>query len=248
MKIIVSIFVIFLVMLVASSCGSAITAQKITSPTATSTPDSCSSKYLPGEVDKAHELMREFDDASLLGSNTPRDQLPLVISDMQRIRRATEDQIVPICLATLKQLQLAHMNTVISTLLAFLGGADQNTLNQGTDLARQEHNAYALEYARLLGLTVVVPPTPTPGLSVTDTPPPATPVISMVVNTGPSDVNLFSDDSVDSTVVGTLAVNESARVVMQSPDGLWIQVEIPGQAGQVAWVQASLVTLSPFVP
>src|SRR5258706_1067516 len=157
------IFVLIMAMLVISACAPAQQATAIRS--ATSTADPCSSGALPGEVDKVHKLLREFDDASLLATNTPLTQLPPVISDMQRIRRAAEDQIVPPCLATLKQLLLKHMNTVINTLVAFLGGADQTTLNQGAELARQQHNDYALEYARLLGLTVVVPPTSTPGLS-----------------------------------------------------------------------------------
>jgi hypothetical protein len=234
------------VILVISACGNV--AQVAPTASSTSIPDPCSSKILPSEVDKVHRFMREFDDASILGSNTPRAQLPQVISDMQRIRRATEDQIVPPCLANLKQLQLAHMNTVINTLLAFLGGADQNTLNQGTDLARQEHNAYAIEYARLLGITVIVPPTFTPGISQTETPLPATAVVLTVINSGPSDINLFSDPSINSKVVGTLPAKASARALTQNPDGSWIQVEIPEKPGQAAWVQATLVTLSTPTP
>jgi hypothetical protein len=189
--------------------------------------------------------MREFDDASLLGTNTPRDGLPPVISDMQRIRRAAEDQIVPPCLATLKQLQLAHMNTVINTLISFLNGADQDLLNQGAELARQQHNAYAIEYARLLGLTVIVAATSTPDLSVTGTPATPTAVTMLALNDSSDDLNLYSDPSVDSTIVGVLFPDQTARVVTTTADGAWLQVEIPGQVNQFAWVDATTVTLSP---
>jgi hypothetical protein len=72
---------------------------------------------------------------------------------MQRIRRAAEDQHVSACLATLKAHQLAHMNIVIDTLLAFVGGAGTETLNQGIADANAEHDSYALEIAHLLGIT-----------------------------------------------------------------------------------------------
>jgi hypothetical protein len=47
------------------------------------------------------------------------------------------------------------MNSVIDTLIAFMGGADTETLEQGIAIARELHDQYTLELARLLGLTVV---------------------------------------------------------------------------------------------
>lgn len=238
--------VICLLVLITSACDNQVTFTP--TPLPTTLPDLCSAAFLPIEVDKVHKIMREFDDASLLGTNTPRDQLPPIISDMQRIRREAEDHIVPPCLATLKSLQLAHLNTVISTLVAFLGGADQAVLTQGAELARLQHNEYALEYARLLGLTVIVPPAVTPEIQETVSPLSPTPIVQSALNPGPQDVNLYSEPSVDSTVVAVLFVNETARVVAQSPDGQWIQVEVPGQNAQLAWVQGASITISPAVP
>lgn len=99
--------------------------------------------------------MREFDDASILASNMPREQLSSSIADLQRIRREAEDELIPNCLLTLKMHQIEHMNSVIDTLVAFMGGTDQQTLEQGIATARQQHDDYTLELARLLGLTVV---------------------------------------------------------------------------------------------
>lgn len=129
----------------------------------TSTPDPCSLPQLETEVQKVHKHMREFDDASVLASNMPREQLGESIAVLQRIRREAEDEQIPGCLTNLKAIQVQHMNSVISTLIAFMGGTDQQSLEQGIALARQQHDQYTLELARVLGLTIVpatIPPAP----------------------------------------------------------------------------------------
>jgi len=134
----------------------------------TDTPDPCASENIEMEVQKVHAYMREFDDASTLAASRPREELSASIADLQRIRREAEDQPTPPCLATLKTYQVSHMNSVINTLISFMGGADQATVDQGIALARDQHDQYTLELARLLGITVepasVVTPeqTPTP--------------------------------------------------------------------------------------
>jgi len=141
----------------------------------TATQDPCTSDNLPATVQGINGLMREFDDASQLAANLPVQQLPDVISNMQRIRRAAEDLQVPACLSTLKTHQLDHMNIMIQTLLAFVGGANQETLTNGLAQARQEHDQYSLEIIRLLGLTITpITATPSPA-DQTSIPPSATP-------------------------------------------------------------------------
>jgi len=137
--------------------------------TITNTPDPCSPGQIEAEVQKVHRHMREFDDASILASNMPREQLSSSIADLQRIRREAEDETSPVCLTNLKTYQVQHMNSVINTLISFMGGADQDSLNQGIALARQQHDQYTLELARVLGLTVV-PVTPQPTSTSTATP------------------------------------------------------------------------------
>jgi hypothetical protein len=138
-------------------------------PTITFTPDPCSPGQIEAEVQKVHKHMREFDDASKLASNIPREQLSGSIADLQRIRREAEDETIPACLTTLKTYQVQHMNSVIDTLLAFMGGADKQSLEQGISIAGQQHDQYTLELARVLGLTVV--PAAAPGApSETSTP------------------------------------------------------------------------------
>ena len=119
----------------------------------TSTPNLCAPDNLEASIKAVNDLMREFDDSSQLASNLSKELVPDSITEMQRIRRAAEDQMVPACLVTLKKYQVAHMNSVIDTMLAFVGGADSNTLNAGLAQARKEHDQYTLEIVKLLGIT-----------------------------------------------------------------------------------------------
>ena len=123
--------------------------------TPSSTPDPCSPEQIEAQVQKIHRHMREFDDESILASNLPLQELSGPIAELQRIRREAEDEQIPPCLTNLKKYQIAHMNTVIGTLVAFLGGADMKTLEKNIAIARDQHDQYTLELARLLGLTVV---------------------------------------------------------------------------------------------
>ena len=152
--------------------------KQIMSPTAepslvpSSTPDPCSPTQIEAQVQKVHRHMREFDDASILASRLPLQELSDPIANLQRIRREAEDEQIPPCLTNLKKYQIAHMNTVIGTLVAFLGGADKNTLEQNIAIAREQHDQYTLELARLLGLTVVrATPNVTGTAAETTTPP-----------------------------------------------------------------------------
>lgn len=138
-----------------------------TPPPATDTPDPCGPENIEAEVRKIHAHMREFDDASTLAASRPREDLAESIAELQRIRREAEDQPAPSCLATLKLHQITHMNSVITTLVAFMSGADQAVVDQGIAIARDQHDNYTLELARLLGITVepassIITPAQTP--------------------------------------------------------------------------------------
>lgn len=232
-----------------ASCGSKETPTSLPTLPSTSTPDPCAPDNIKTEVDKVHKFMREFDDASLLAANTPRNQISIAISDLQRIRRDAEDRKVPSCLDTLKDKQLLHMNTVITTLIGFMGGADQKTVNQGIATARQQHDEYTIELARLLGMTIV-PNTAPPILN--QTPAPTTPLANKtstqvslsVTNSGPAIANLRSLPMLGAKTIGSLEVGQTTRALAQSSDRAWILVEFPGKQGQTAWVYASLVNLS----
>lgn len=137
-------------------------------PTATPTPDPCSPANVGPRIEELHKLTREFDDASALAANTDLRNLYAPISDLQRIRRAAEDQDVPACLQKLRDSQLAFMGRMVDTLMAFSGGtADLNALAQGMQDARGLRDQYNLDLAAAMGLPV---PTGTPGASSTAAP------------------------------------------------------------------------------
>lgn len=220
------------------------TTAPVSTATITPTPDPCAPENIAKEAEKVHKLMREFDDASLLASNTPLEQLNPTIANLQRIRREAEDLQVPTCLFTLKQYQLAHMNTVVNTMLGFLSGADSESLNQGIALARQQHDQYTLELANLLGLTVVAPPTEN---QTSGTPAAvATPTFEglYVTNIGPTKVNLRIQPNLNAESISMLEIGESAALLGRTDNALWLQVQLPYQPDQTAWVYASLVQLS----
>lgn len=145
------------------------------------TPDLCISPQIEAEAQKVQKHMREFDDASILASSVPQAQLNTSIADLQRIRREADDEVVPACLTNLKVYQISHMNSVINTLLAFMRSKDPLSIDcvdiqsqteeeavcQNIALARQQHDQYLVELARVLGLTVVPA---TPAASETPTP------------------------------------------------------------------------------
>ena len=152
-----------LILLIVSACaGQPIATQPESLSSSTTNPDDpCSSENLPTTVQGLNDLMREFDNASQLASNTPSQQMPDLISNLQRIRRDAEDSQIPACLGDLKTHQLNHMNLVIQSLIAFVGGASQEDLKAGLENARKEHDLYSLEIVRLLGITLA-PITATP--------------------------------------------------------------------------------------
>lgn len=154
-------FMVFLFTLTACGNQNVPTESEALFDTETPNNDPCSSANLPTTVQEINNLMREFDEASQLAPNTPAQQLPDIVSNLQRIRRAAEDTQIPVCLGTLKTHQLNDMNLTIQTLIAFVGGASQDELNAGLEKAHQEHDLYSLEIVRLLGITLA-PITATP--------------------------------------------------------------------------------------
>jgi hypothetical protein len=215
-------------------------------PTTVSTPDPCAPANILVEVQKVHSLMREFDDASQVASLAPVAQMPTVIPPLQAIRRRAEDLQVPSCLLTLKSLQLTHMDAVINTMLVFMSGGNnpnRDALVQGIAQARTLHEHYNVELARLIGATYV-PPVLTPASTATVAPgdPTATPVNASVKNEGTAPVNIRSQPDMNADTVGTLDAGQTIAATGKTADGSWIQVA--DQAGNKAWVFASLVTVT----
>lgn len=229
-----------------SACGSSTpTATVIPSPSVTPTADPCSTGNLPHEARKVNDLMRQFDDYAALASNTPQSQLVQVIPPMQAIHRAAQDQLVPACLQQLKNFQLQYMDTSINVLLAFESKANTSVLNAGVAQSKQYHSQYTNELARLLGITIVAPPSATPGAQTAPTTAETTPAPTnfTIINPGPNPINLHVSASLTSQTIGTLDVGKSAVAIGKSITGEWILIQAPGQS-QTAWAYATLIKFS----
>lgn len=230
-----------------SACGGS--GGETPTETATQVPDPCNKANLPVEVEKTHKHMREFDDYSALASNTPQAQLVQVIPDLQRVLREAEDETVPACLINLKTLQIKHMQTVVQTLLAFMGNSDVSLVNAGIARARELRAQYDVEMARLLGVTLtVITATPAGSTEIAPTPaaqstPPATSA-SMATNTGANELNLRAAPDFNSAPLAVLGVGQSAAALGRAEDSQWILVQVPDRPDQTAWVYASVVQLS----
>lgn len=219
----------------------------------TPTIDPCLPQSKRALAEKMHRHMREFDDASALAASLDKDSLPPQISELQRIRRAAEDEQVPACLSELKSLQINHMNAVINTLIAFLNSAGPETLQSGIQEARSLHDAYILELASVMGVTVIAQPTPTqdtatqPPETATGTPAadlPPEPSTLTASNPGQNTVNLRSDPNFNAKVLAQFDLGATAVVLGKSTDGQWVQVEVPGRPGEKGWLFVQAVTLS----
>jgi hypothetical protein len=223
---------------------------EIATPGVTAAPDPCSEANLPDEVTKINDLMSEFDDYSGLASSTQQNQLVQVIPPLQEVRRRAQSQKAPECLMNLKSLQINHMNTVIEILLVFMSDAEAENVSEGIAQASELHNQYDLEIARLLGLTVIAPVTLATGTPVANVTPISAdqPSWLFISNLGPDGATLRETPDLDTEGVATLEAGLITAAFGQTPDGLWIQVEVPGQPGQKAWVLASLVQIVVQLP
>ena len=250
------LLVVLLLSLLLSACGGTpATSQAAASPVVpqvaapvvtqaeagpTPTIDPCLPQYERILAQRVHNHMREFDDASTLAASLTVDKLPTAIADLQRIRRGAEDEPVPACLGRLKELQVAHMNMVINTLMAMLNGAKAADLQTGIGNARQLHDAYTVELATTLGMTVVIPPTSTPGPALTETPPTG----ATVTNESAALVNMRSKPSLSGNIVAVFPVKVQGAVLGKSTDGAWVQVEVPAKPGTKAWLFLEMVKLT----
>ncbi|MFH2103744.1 MAG: SH3 domain-containing protein [Chloroflexota bacterium] len=233
MKTRISIPVIVMTVLLLAACGGGAEPSEVVE-LSSATPDACSAQRLTDEVARVQSLMREFDDASQLASETLQDQLVQVIPSLQEIRRRAEDQQVPWCLAMLKSQQVAHMNTVIETLMGFMGGASPDALIEGVSLARTQHEDYNREMARLLGATYAPPMPSVVTAASIDT-------RVTVTNPGPGLVNMRTSPDVNAPSPGRLEAGETAIAIGITGDGEWIQIIAPDDATQIVWVYAALI-------
>lgn len=196
--------VIIIIMIVVSLLGASALGAGLPEATDTSqpllatfTPDACASENIAATIAGLEKLSREFEDTYNIAALTPSTQLTPLITDLQRVRREAEDYVVPACMGTLKQYQIASMNAYIEALKALIGALQVNVqpspgmTQEQYDLAVQQELAkyyvlanqriaeassltdkYIVEKARLLGVTLVPTTTAAAPAEMTATPTP----------------------------------------------------------------------------
>jgi hypothetical protein len=208
------------------------------SVTPSATQDLCTQANLPESVKIVNTYVKLFTQYTSLSYQTPKGALPVLISSMKSIRDALQAQSVPPCLIALKQYALLYMNSAIQTETTFASQPtpDAAAFAAGSAQARKYNDQYAVELARLLGVTLGAPTETPAAAQLTDTP-----TVTTVVNPGPNPLNLHVSPSLTSESIGLLNANQIATALARSSDGDWVQIEVPSQAGTKAWVYASLV-------
>ena len=129
--------------------------------------DPCAPAVVGEMVRPINDVMLQFDDYATLAQYSDRDRLAQIIPNMQTMRRLAESRTVPACMEDLQRLQVAYMNATLFTLVEFQKSEPSaGAVATGIVEAQYLHQAYTLELARLLGVTLT-PPTTTPALTAT---------------------------------------------------------------------------------
>jgi hypothetical protein len=230
----------------ASTPAAAATSIAPAGPVGSDTPDPCAQENLSNAVKPVNAYMVQFDQFATLASNVIQSQLSSIIPAMQQVRQAANAHAVPVCLTELKKHELQYMDTTLATLRSFQSTPQAATLTAGILMARQYHDEYVYEMARLLGVTVTVLASgATQGAQAPAQPAETTtPAPSVVLNPGPNPLNMHVSPSLTSQAVGVLDANQQTRALGKSANDEWVLIEIPGQPGKSAWVYASLLQFS----
>jgi len=200
-----------------------------------STPDPCSKGNIMLEAKKITNLTNNFDDITLMSQSTPKEQLAVVILEMRRIRRDSEELNVPICLMEFKQAQVNFMNSVISAMTNYMGGVSGLPLQNQINVSRE----LRVKYEETLSVVSGIP-------YATPTPIPPTPIIptstaAPVTAKGTQDIYVLDGPGLTYTAKGTFLKNQTANIVGRTKNSDWLQVEIWDNPGKPAWVPKQMV-------
>lgn len=99
-------------------------------------------------------------------------------------------------------------------------------------------------------ISATLPPSTTPHPSETPLPPPPTATVAPVSGTTSTQLNVRSEPSTASEVLGIIAANISVQIVGQDPSGNWWQIVYEGGINEKGWITAQYVETAakPEVP
>ncbi len=107
------------------------------------------------------DLVRQFDDYAALAGVVLQSELVKIVPVLQSIRQAAQGLAAPTCIQDLRRYALAYMDSTLKALVSFQIAPQADAIPTGIAAARQYHDQYLLERARLLGQTVIAPTPPT---------------------------------------------------------------------------------------
>lgn len=112
--------------------------------------DPCSITKRFDSLDQLNDQFKEFSDETIVASTTPRISLPSVVSQLQAIRRATDNLEVPACMGRVKAALLVYMDTKTDVYLTFMNPDNSDAAVSARDKdADKAFDAYLKEIESL---------------------------------------------------------------------------------------------------
>jgi len=207
---------------------------------AEATQDLCSAENKKTETQRLHRFMVIFDDLSVLAQATPKEQLAIVILEMQKVRREAAFEEIQPCFGTLQSTQVNFMNGVINTMTNFLSGVQASVLEEKIAETRTLRTLYDAELAALLGMTyITTTPVPAvPAASQTPTLPP-TPVRAI----GTQDTYILDGPGSQYVALDTYLIGQEAQILARSADGLWLKISRVQPTPIIGWIALQFVSI-----
>ncbi len=225
-----------------TSCASPAANPEVKPPNdqAEPTQDFCSAANKQEETRRLHRYMVIFDDLSVLAQATPREQLAVVILEMQKVRRDAAFEVVQPCFAAMQSAQVNFMNAVINTMTNFLSGVQANILEEKIVGTRNLRSVYDIELANNLGMSYVTT-TPAPTIPPPSDTPTFTPTPVRAV--GIQDSYILDGPGTQFMAVDTFLTGQEANVIAKSADGQWVKISRVQPSAVTGWIGIQFATL-----
>jgi hypothetical protein len=197
------------------------------------TADLCTAENKLIETKRLNRYMVTFDDLSVLAQATPREQLAVVILEMQKVRRDAAFEEVQPCFSNLQITQVNFMNGVVNTMTSFLSGIEADTLTELITETRNQRTLYDTELASLLGMTyVTLTPAPTieaPAETPTFTP---APIRALAAQDG----YILDGPGTQFMAIETFLIGQEANIIAKSADGQWLKISRGVPTEVTGWI------------
>ncbi len=213
--------------------------------------DPCDLSVLRNTIAPFDSLLRAFDDTSVVALNLPRNAVTDPTLRLQEYRRDVQDLEAPVCVATLKQDMLSYMDTVINTLVGFIGGVTPAQAQASLEGAVPFRTRLEEQLGQLLEATITPSATllqqasiPVTGNSqvANATPSPSITPVPLGSVQNPKGANVRFGPGVDYSFQYILEEGAAVELIGRSEDGQWILVRVPDRQEVTGWILAPLLS------